>query len=112
MAASSSTRKITSPFHNRNPSSPFSSSSSSSSLKQLIHRSSSSSSSSYYASSGNGYGSRSTTSVAVRSDSMYGGYGGRSLVGEPDGSMLKSGGGDSISVTVRFRPLSERFRDR
>ncbi|KAJ0680613.1 putative plus-end-directed kinesin ATPase transcription factor C2H2 family [Helianthus annuus] len=117
MAASSSRRKITSPFHNRKPSSPFSSSSSSSSLKQLIHRSSSSSSSSYYASSGNGYGSRSTTSGAVRSDSMYGGYGGRSLVGfsssdelirEPDGSMLKSGGGDSISVTVRFRPLSER----
>ncbi|KAJ0819942.1 putative plus-end-directed kinesin ATPase [Helianthus annuus] len=117
MAASSSRRKITSPFHNRKPSSPFSSSSSSSSLKQLIHRSSSSSSSSYYASSGNGYGSRSTTSGAVRSDSMYGGYGGRSPVGfsssdelirEPDGSMLKSGGGDSISVTVRFRPLSER----
>ncbi|MFS7998553.1 putative plus-end-directed kinesin ATPase [Helianthus anomalus] len=108
MAASSSRRKITSPFHNRKPSTPFSSSSSSSSLKQLIHRSSSSSSSSYYASSGNGYGSRSTTSGAVRSDSMYGGYGGRSPVGEPDGSMLKSGGGDSISVTVRFRPLSER----
>ncbi|KAF5758671.1 putative plus-end-directed kinesin ATPase transcription factor C2H2 family [Helianthus annuus] len=117
MAASSSRRKITSPFHNRKPSSPFSSSSSSSSLKQLIHRSSSSSSSSYYASSGNGYGSRSTTSGAVRADSMYAGYGGRSsvgfsssdeLIGEPDGSVLKSGGGDSISVTVRFRPLSER----
>ncbi|XP_076934946.1 kinesin-like protein KIN-7D, mitochondrial [Bidens hawaiensis] len=108
MSASSSSRvRSNSPFHHhRKPSSPFSSSSSSSSFKQqqLIPR------------SGNGHGSRSTP----RSDSMYskgGGYGGRSpvgflspdeLIGEPVDSVPRSGPGDSISVTVRFRPLSER----
>ncbi|CAH1413778.1 unnamed protein product [Lactuca virosa] len=50
---------------------------------------------------------------------MYskGGYGGRSpvgfpsadeLIGDPVDSMPRLGGGDSISVTIRFRPLSER----
>ncbi|KAJ0735435.1 hypothetical protein HanPI659440_Chr11g0432121 [Helianthus annuus] len=69
---------------------------------------------SFYGASGNS--SRSTP----RSDSMYskgGGYGGRSavgfllsdeLVGEPINSVPRSRAGDSISVTVRFRPLSER----
>ncbi|KAF5823940.1 putative kinesin motor domain-containing protein [Helianthus annuus] len=69
---------------------------------------------SFYGASGNN--SRSTP----RSDSMYskgGGYGGRSavgfllsdeLVGEPINSVPRSRAGDSISVTVRFRPLSER----
>ncbi|KAI3809808.1 hypothetical protein L1987_19408 [Smallanthus sonchifolius] len=117
MAASSSRGRSGSPFHHRKSSSPFSSSSSSSSFKQLIPRSCSSSATSFYGSSVNG--SRSTTPGQARSDSMYskGGYGGRSpvgfpssdeLIGEPVDSMPRSGGGDSISVTVRFRPLSER----
>lgn len=52
----------------------------------------------------------------ARSDSMYskGGYGGRSpvgfpspdeLIGEPVDSRPRSGGGDSIPVTIRFCPL-------
>ncbi|XP_076940895.1 kinesin-like protein KIN-7D, mitochondrial [Bidens hawaiensis] len=106
MSASSSSkvRNNSTSHHHRKPSSPFSSSFSSSSFKQqqLIPRS--------------GNGSRSTP----RSDSMYskgGGYGGRSpvgfpspdeLIGEPVDSVPRSGPGDSISVTVRFRPLSER----
>ncbi|KAI3695489.1 hypothetical protein L1987_78486 [Smallanthus sonchifolius] len=120
MAASSSRGRSSSPFHHRKPSSPFSSSSSSSSFKQLIPRScSSSATTSFYGASGNGYGSRSTITGGARSDSMYskGGYGGRSpvgfpsqdeLIGEPVDSVPRSGGGDSISVTVRFRPLSDR----
>ncbi|KAK1439887.1 hypothetical protein QVD17_05711 [Tagetes erecta] len=123
MAAYSSRGRAASPspFHQRKPSTPFSSSSSSSSFKQLVPRSSSSSVTSFYGASGNGNGngSRSTTPGQAKSDSMYskGGYGGRSpvvfplpdeLIGEPVDSMQRSGGGDSISVTVRFRPLSER----
>ncbi|KVH88970.1 Kinesin, motor domain-containing protein [Cynara cardunculus var. scolymus] len=120
MAASSSRGRSSSPFHHRKPSSTFSSSSSSSSFKQLIPRScSSSATTSFYPASGNGYGSRSITPGPTRSDSMYskGGYGGRSpvafpspdeLIGEPVDSVPRSGGGDSISVTIRFRPLSER----
>ncbi|KAI3769704.1 hypothetical protein L6452_00816 [Arctium lappa] len=124
MAASSSRGRSSSPFHHRKPSSPFSSSSSSSSLKQLIPRScSSSATTSFYPASGNGSGygsgSRSVTAGPTRSDSMYskGGYGGRSpvafpspdeLIGEPVDGMPRSVGGDSISVTIRFRPLSER----
>ncbi|KAI3753339.1 hypothetical protein L2E82_25390 [Cichorium intybus] len=120
MATSSSRGRSSSPFHHRKPSSPFSSSSSTSSFKQLIPRScSSSATTSFYGASGNGYGSRSVTPGGARSDSMYskGGYGGRSpvgfpspdeLIGEPVESVPRSGGGDSISVTIRFRPLSER----
>ncbi|KAL4555583.1 hypothetical protein LXL04_038206 [Taraxacum kok-saghyz] len=122
MATSSSRGRSSSPFHHRKPSSTFSSSSSTSSFKQLIPRScSSSATTSFYGASGNGYGSgsRSITPGGARSDSMYskGGYGGRSpvgfpsadeLIGEPVDGTPKSGGGDSISVTIRFRPLSER----
>lgn len=120
-AAYSSRRTNASPstFHQRKPSTPFSSSSSSSSFKQLIPRSSSSSVTSFHgaSSNGNGYGSRSVTPGQAGSDSMYakGGYGGRSpvvfplpdeLIGEPVDSVSRSaGGGDSISVTIRFRPL-------
>ncbi|MFS7933292.1 putative plus-end-directed kinesin ATPase transcription factor C2H2 family [Helianthus anomalus] len=118
MAASSSRGRNSPPLHHRKPSSPFSSSSSTSSFKQIVPKSCSSSSAttSFYGASGNGNGSRSTP----RSESMYskgGGYGGRSpvgfplsdeLVGEPVDSVPRSGAGDSISVTVRFRPLSER----
>ncbi|KAD5318168.1 hypothetical protein E3N88_18114 [Mikania micrantha] len=120
MATSSTRGRSSSPFNHRKPSSPFSSSSSSSSFKQLIPRYCSSSvTTSFYGASGNGHGGRSTTPGAARSDSMYskGGYGGRSpvsfpspveLIGEPVDSVSRSGGGDSISVTIRFRPLSER----
>ncbi|KAI7730532.1 hypothetical protein M8C21_006245, partial [Ambrosia artemisiifolia] len=103
MAASSSRARTSSPFNHKKPSTPFSSSSSSS-FKQLIPRSSSSS---------NGYGYRSNTSTTATSHSMYSndGYRGRSPVRFPSSDELISesgGGGDSISVTVRFRPLSER----
>ncbi|KAI7757510.1 hypothetical protein M8C21_008206, partial [Ambrosia artemisiifolia] len=111
MAASSSRGPVSS--------SPFSSSSSSSSFKQSVPQSSAST---FYGASGNGYGYRSDTNLGLNtSDSMYsrgggGGYGGLSPVGYPD-EMIdeavddvvpRSGGGDSISVTIRFRPLSER----
>ncbi|XAR59110.1 Plus-end-directed kinesin ATPase [Bertholletia excelsa] len=117
MAASSSRGRSSSPFHYRKPSSPFSSSSSSSSFMngRLMPRSCSSSSASCYG-SGNGYGSRSMTPSRHRSDSMYSrGYGGRSPIGFPSADELLAepldaprSGGDSISVTIRFRPLSER----
>nr|XP_043620505.1 kinesin-like protein KIN-7D, mitochondrial [Erigeron canadensis] len=95
---------------NRKPSSPFSSSSSSSSSfkQQLIPRSCSTTS--FYGASGN---------RSSKSDSMYSksGYGNRSPVGfplsdelisEPVDSVARSNVSDSISVTIRFRPLSER----
>ncbi|XP_010263861.1 PREDICTED: kinesin-like protein KIN-7D, mitochondrial isoform X2 [Nelumbo nucifera] len=118
MAASSSRGRSSSPFGYRKPSSPYSSSSSSSSLMngRFIPRSCSSSASSFYG-SGNGYTTRSMTPTRGRSDSMYlgsKGYGSRApvsyapaeeLIGEP---VVTSRSGDSISVTVRFRPLSER----
>ncbi|KAK1423909.1 hypothetical protein QVD17_19220 [Tagetes erecta] len=111
MATSSSRGRSNSPFHHRKPSSPFSSSSSSSSFKQIIPRScSSSATTSIY---GNSHASRSTTNpAAARSDSMYS-KGGRSPVVFPSQDELiaeaaDGGTRDSISVTVRFRPLSER----
>ncbi|KAJ9537874.1 hypothetical protein OSB04_030607 [Centaurea solstitialis] len=121
MAASSSSRgRSSSPFHHRKPSvSPFSTSSSSaSSFKQMIPRSGSSSgtgtgTTSFYGGKGHGSGSRSFTP----SRTNRGGYGGRSpvvfpstdeMIEEAVDSVPKSGGGDSISVTIRFRPLSER----
>ncbi|XP_052193682.1 kinesin-like protein KIN-7D, mitochondrial [Diospyros lotus] len=117
MAASSSRGRSSSPFHYRRPSSPFSSSSSSSSFMngRLLPRSCSSSSTTYYG-SGNGYGSRSMTPSRHRSDTVYSkGYGGRSPVGFASADELLAeamdaprSGGDSISVTIRFRPLSER----
>ncbi|KAI3755584.1 hypothetical protein L1987_55388 [Smallanthus sonchifolius] len=118
MAASSSRGPISSSFYNHKPSSPFSSSSSSSSFKQTVPQSASSAAT-FYGGSGNGYGSRSDTFGVATSDSMYsrGGYGGRSPVGyqsademidEPIDDVPRPAGGDSISVTIRFRPLSER----
>ncbi|KAK3006762.1 hypothetical protein RJ639_016203 [Escallonia herrerae] len=116
MAASSSRGRSSSPFGYRKPSSPYSSTSSSSSFinGKLIPRSCSSSATSFYG-SGNGFGSRSMTPSRTRSDSAYSrGYGGRSPVGFPSADELigepvnVSGAGDSISVTIRFRPLSER----
>ncbi|XP_015892553.3 kinesin-like protein KIN-7D, mitochondrial [Ziziphus jujuba] len=115
--ASSSRARSSSPFSHRKPSTPYSSTSSSSSFMngRLMPRSCSSSASSYF-NSGGGLGSRSMTPSRGRSDSMqYGshGYGGRTPVGfAPEELMLEpldtSRSGDSISVTIRFRPLSDR----
>ncbi|KAE9448282.1 hypothetical protein C3L33_19830, partial [Rhododendron williamsianum] len=119
MASSSSRARSSSPFNSyRKPSSPFSSSSSSSSFMngRLMPKSCSSSAASFYGSGSNGYGSRSMTPSRNRSDSTKG-YGGRCspvgfasadelLLGEPLDAP-RSAGGDSISVTIRFRPLSE-----
>ncbi|KAK4491422.1 hypothetical protein RD792_002169 [Penstemon davidsonii] len=117
MAASSSRGRSSSPFHNRKPSSPYSSTSSSSSLMngRLMPRSCSSSATSVYgggSGGGGGYGSRSMTPNRSRGDysrvptpvsypSME-----EQLIGEPMETVSRSG--DSISVTIRFRPLSER----
>ncbi|KAF3435772.1 hypothetical protein FNV43_RR22864 [Rhamnella rubrinervis] len=115
--ASSSRARSSSPFSHRKPSTPYSSTSSSSSFLngRLMPRSCSSSASSYF-NSGGGLGSRSLTPSRGRSDSMqYGsqGYGSRTPVGlASEELMLESldtpRSGDSISVTIRFRPLSER----
>ncbi|KAJ4716594.1 Kinesin-like protein [Melia azedarach] len=118
--ASSSRARSSSPFSYRKPSSPYSSTSSSSSFmnNRLMPRSCSSSASSYF-NSGNGHSSRSMTPSRSRSESMY--YGPRGytaraappvsfpaeeLIAEPLDTQQRSG--DSISVTIRFRPLSER----
>ncbi|XP_042501458.1 kinesin-like protein KIN-7D, mitochondrial isoform X1 [Macadamia integrifolia] len=118
MAASSSRGRSSSPFSHRKPSTSYPSSSSSSSLLngRFIPRSCSPSPSSLY-SSGSGFTTRSMTPSRGPSDSMYHsslGYGSRTpvgyastdeLIGEP---VDTSRSGDSISVTVRFRPMSER----
>ncbi|CAN1173252.1 Kinesin-like protein KIN-7D, mitochondrial [Linum perenne] len=123
--ASSSRARSSSPFSYRKSASPYSSTSSTSSYKsggnRLIPRSSSSTASSYLNTSGvgggGGYGARSVTPSQSQSDSMYlggssrGGYGSRTPVGyeeliaEPVDAPRS---GESISVTIRFRPLSER----
>ncbi|XP_048233983.1 kinesin-like protein KIN-7D, mitochondrial isoform X2 [Ricinus communis] len=123
--ASSSRARSSSPFSYRKPSSPFSSTSSTSSFNNNNNNNSSnnrlmprSCSSSYFNSSG--FGTRSTTPSRSRSDSMYGvpsssrNYGNRTPVGFGADELLASEpidasrNGDSISVTIRFRPLSER----
>ncbi|XP_057783131.1 kinesin-like protein KIN-7D, mitochondrial [Salvia miltiorrhiza] len=115
MAASSSRGRSSSPFSHRKPSTPYSSTSSSSSMmnSRLMPRSCSSSATSFYGAGGSGgYGSRSTASnrnggdysrsrTPVTYPSME-----EQLIGEPLDSASRSG--DSISVTIRFRPLSER----
>ncbi|KAL3614024.1 Kinesin-like protein KIN-7D, mitochondrial [Castilleja foliolosa] len=112
MVGSSSRGRIGSPFQHGKPSSAYSSTSSSSSMRngRVLPRSCSTSATSFYA--GEGYGSRSMTASQDR-----GGYP-RSrtpvsypsvedqLAGEPMDYASRSG--DSISVTIRFRPLSER----
>ncbi|KAK4340382.1 hypothetical protein RND71_041844 [Anisodus tanguticus] len=110
MASSSSRGRSTSSFHNRKSSSPYSSTSSSSSFMngKLMPRSCSSTTTSFY-------GSGTCTPGRNRSNSEYSrGYGNRTpvnyqsteeLIAEP---VDMSRAGDSISVTVRFRPLSER----
>ncbi|KAJ8450922.1 hypothetical protein Cgig2_032547 [Carnegiea gigantea] len=113
--------RSSSPFGNRRTSSSFSSSSSTSSFMntsgRFIPRSGGGSSSS----AANGFRSRSKTPSRNRSDSMYGtpagrSYAGRSPVGFPSTDEMmaepldvpKSTGGDSISVTIRFRPMNDR----
>lgn len=120
MAASSSRGRSSSPspFGFRKHSSPYSSASSSSSLTsggRLIPRSCSSSASSHFYGSGNGFSTRSITPNRYRGDSGHhlgpkapvsrapiGFASAEELGGEVEA--LKPGG-DSISVTVRFRPL-------
>lgn len=113
MAASTSRGRSSSPFHYRKPSSPYSSSSSSSSFMngRLMPRSCSSSATSFYGSA-NGHNSRSMTPTRNRSDSEYTrGYGNHTPVHYPSADELlaepldASRSGDSISVTIRFRPL-------
>ncbi|XP_006362013.1 kinesin-related protein 11 isoform X2 [Solanum tuberosum] len=116
MSGSSSRGRSTSPFHRRKPSSPYSSTSSSSSFMngRLMPRSSSSTATSFLG-SGTGASSKSVTPGRNRSNSEYSrGYGNRTpvsyqsteeLIAEP---VDMSRAGESISVTVRFRPLSER----
>ncbi|GAB4858876.1 hypothetical protein Ancab_010353 [Ancistrocladus abbreviatus] len=115
--------RSSSPFSYRRASSPFSSSSSTSSFMntsgRFVPRSCSTFGSSFYGSA-NGYGARSTTLNRNQSDSMYAatrGYGGRSLVGFPTSEELSREpldvprlSRDSISVTVRFRPMNEAIR--
>ncbi|KAH9657010.1 kinesin-like protein KIN-7D [Citrus sinensis] len=119
--ASSSRARSSSPFSYRKPVTPYSSTSSTSSSfmnNRLMPRSCSTSASSYF-NSGNGLGSRSMTPSRSCSDSMYNsprGYSARAappvifpseeLMAEPLDAPQRSG--DSISVTIRFRPLSER----
>ncbi|XVF45366.1 hypothetical protein PTKIN_Ptkin02bG0200100 [Pterospermum kingtungense] len=115
--ASSSRARSSSPFSYRKSPSPFSSASSTSSFmsNKLMPRSCSSTASSYF-NSGGGYGSRSMTPSRSRSDSMqYGSsgynaqtpvaYAPEEIIGEP---LDAPRSGDSISVTIRFRPLNER----
>ncbi|KZV57496.1 kinesin-related protein 11 [Dorcoceras hygrometricum] len=119
MAASTSRGRSSSPFHYRKPSSPYSSTSSSSSMMngRFIPRSSSSSATSFYSGGGGGgYGSRSTTPSQNNRDysqsrtpvsypSME-----EQMMGETVENASRSG--DSILVTIRFRPMSEREHQR
>ncbi|XVE67034.1 hypothetical protein DITRI_Ditri08aG0127800 [Diplodiscus trichospermus] len=115
--ASSSRARSSSPFSYRKPSSPFSSTSSTSSFlsNKLMPRTCSSSASSYL-NSGSGYGSHSMTPSRSRSESMYYGSRGYNAL-SPDGyeqeeiigeQLEAPRSGDSISVTIRFRPMNER----
>ncbi|KAF8410516.1 hypothetical protein HHK36_003047 [Tetracentron sinense] len=117
MASFSSKVRNSSPSGYRKPYSPFSSSSSSSSSSLIngrhIQRYSSSSVSSFYG-SGNGLSARSKTPSRGRSDSVY--YGTPTPVDfasadEHIGEQVDvPRSGDSISVTIRFRPLRASLR--
>lgn len=82
---------------------------------RIVPRSCSSSAASFF-NSGGGLSSRSMTPSRSRSDSMYcgaRGYNNPSPVGFASEDLIAEsvgspGSGDSISVTIRFRPLSER----
>ncbi|KAG7022268.1 Kinesin-like protein KIN-7D, mitochondrial [Cucurbita argyrosperma subsp. argyrosperma] len=117
MASSSRTRS-SSPFsHRKSVASSYYSSPSPSSFTngKMIPRPCSSSASSHYG-MGGGFGSRSMAHGRGVSDSMHyggGGYGDCSPVGFISDDLIAEPvdelrNGDSISVTIRFRPLSER----
>lgn len=127
MAGSTSSTRGTSssPFGYTKSTSSISSSSSSSSLvmnnnsnsngKTTIPRPTSSSSSLYGSGSGNGINTLALTPSQAQSDSMYNqgsmDFGGSIVAVNDDAipdTIDTSAAGDSISVTVRFRPLSER----
>ncbi|KAK1369516.1 kinesin-like protein KIN-7D, mitochondrial [Heracleum sosnowskyi] len=106
-ASSSSSRRSSSPFNHRKPSSPSPSTSSSFLTGKLMPRSSSSSTTSFYNSD--------NASRSVTSTSYTKGYGNYTPVDFPASNELvvepvdpERSGGDSISVTIRFRPLSDR----
>ncbi|KAL5153992.1 Kinesin-like protein KIN-7M, chloroplastic [Glycine soja] len=112
--ASSSRARSSSPFSHNKPSTPHSSASSSTSSftnGRVMPRSCSSSTSSFYNSGGGG---RSMTPSCGHNESVYYGYGNPSLVefGMDEEVITElidsSRARDSISVTIRFRPLSER----
>ncbi|KAM3376957.1 kinesin-like protein KIN-7D, mitochondrial isoform X1 [Capsicum galapagoense] len=116
MASSSSRGRSISPFNHRKPSSPYSSTSSSSSFMngRLMPRSSSSTATSFFG-SGTGVSSKSAYPSRNRSNSDFSrGYGDRTPVSYQSTDELitepvdVSRAGESILVTVRFRPLSER----
>ncbi|XP_010472123.1 PREDICTED: kinesin-like protein KIN-7M, chloroplastic isoform X2 [Camelina sativa] len=118
MASSSSRTRSRSPFSHRRPPSPYSSASSTSSShinNRLLPRSSSTPTSSVY-NSGSVSGSRSMSITRTTSDSgpigVSGTYGAQPSVSYPSeiGESVQSitSERDSISVTVRFRPMSER----
>ncbi|XP_051135079.1 kinesin-like protein KIN-7D, mitochondrial isoform X2 [Andrographis paniculata] len=117
MAASSSRGRSSSPFHSRKPTSPYSSTSSSSSMinGRFLPRSCSSSATSFYGGVGGGAvgdGSRSMTpswnggDYAVGHTPVSFPAAEDQLVAEPMDEAPRSG--DSISVTIRFRPMSDR----
>lgn len=113
MASSSSRGRSISPFNHRKPSSPYSSTSSSSSFMngRLMPRSSSSTATSFFG-SGTGVSSKSANPSRNRSNSDFSrGYGDRTPVSYQSTDELitepvdVSRAGESILVTVRFRPL-------
>ncbi|VVB08511.1 unnamed protein product [Arabis nemorensis] len=114
MASSSSRTRSRSPFSHRRPPSPYSSASSTCSShinNRLLPRSCSTSASTIY-NSGGVSGSRSMTTISNPGpNGGSGNYGAQSPVPYPSEGLIDESvptERDSISVTVRFRPMSER----
>ncbi|XP_054787623.1 kinesin-like protein KIN-7D, mitochondrial [Prosopis cineraria] len=113
--ASSSRARSSSPFSHRKPSTPYSSTSSSSFMSGRLMPRSCSSTASFF-NSGGGLSSRSMAPSLGRGELLhYGptGYGSRSPVELGSEELIADAldaprTRDSISVTIRFRPLSER----
>ncbi|CAM8932429.1 unnamed protein product [Rhodiola kirilowii] len=103
-----SRRRNSSPFHQPKPSTPYSSCSSTSTLTngRALTKTRGSASSIY--NSGSGIGSRSVTSSRGRGETVTTvGFRLAEMVGDVE-TVDASRTADSISVTIRFRPLSER----